>query len=119
MTTPLMAEPYLQFLALLSAPSDFHAHGEIDANHKALFESAVLNWSLGKPLSVLETISQAKLGSPATLHKRLQRLIAQDFVKSESKGADKRTKFVSPSHKGISYMDWVGDKLLRSLPSSE
>jgi hypothetical protein len=81
-----MAEPYLQFLALLSAPSDFHAHGEIDANHKALFESAVLNWSLGKPLSVLETISQAKLGSPATLHKSLQRLIAQDFVKSESKG---------------------------------
>ena len=119
MTTPTMAKPYLHFLTLLSVPGDFHELGEFDANHKALFESAVIHWSEGKPLSVLETISQAELGSPATLHKRLQRLIAQDFVKSECTEADKRTKFISPTHKGIRYMEWVGDKLFKSLPLSE
>jgi hypothetical protein len=113
------AKPYLHFLTLLSAPGDFHEHEEFDANHKALFESVVIHWSVGKPLSVLETISQAELGSPATLHKRLQRLIAQDFVQSECNQADKRTKFISPTHKGIRYMEWVGDKLYKSLPLSE
>ena len=119
MTPPVMAKTYLHFLALLSASGDFDANGEFDANHQALFESAVIHWSMGKPLSVLETISQAELGSPATLHKRLQRLIAQDFVKSVCKGSDKRTKFVSPSNKGISYMDWVGNTMLKSLTLSE
>lgn len=115
MKTSRMANPYFQFLTLLSNPENM----EFDANHKVLFESSVIHWSLGKPLSVLETISQSELGSPATLHKRLQRLIAQDFLKSECTGADKRTKFISPTPKGISYMEWVGDKLLKSLPSPE
>ena len=117
-TTPL-AKSYLHFLMLLTEPESAHAHSRLDANHKALFESTVMRWSVGKPLSVLETISQAKLGSPATLHKRLQGLIAQDFVKSECTGTDKRTKFVSPSQKGIHYMEWVGDKQFKSLPLSE
>jgi hypothetical protein len=119
MTLSPVAEPYLHFLMLLSAPENFYEHGAFDAHHKALFESAVIHWSLGKPLSVLETISQAELGSPATLHKRLQGLIAQDFVKSECMGTDKRTKYISPSIKGISYLDWVGDKMFKSLPLSE
>ncbi|MCE2782345.1 hypothetical protein [Limnohabitans sp.] len=119
MTFSPVAEPYLHFLMSLSAPENFHEHGAFDANHKALFESAVLHWFLGKPLSVLETISQAELGSPATLHKRLQALIAQDLVKSECMGTDKRTKYVSPSTKGIRYLDWVGDKMFKALPLSE
>jgi hypothetical protein len=119
MITPPLAVPYMHFLALLSAPCDFHAPGEFDANHKALFESAVMHWSEGKPLSVLETISQTELGSPATLHKRLQRLIALDFVKSESKSSDKRTKFISPTDKGIAYMAWVGDQQFNSLPQTD
>ena len=119
MTTPPMAKPYLHFLTLTSGHGDFHEDGKFDANHKALFESAVIHWSLGKPLTVLETISQEQLGSPATLHKRLKHLIAQDFVKSECSESDQRTKLVSPSHKGMRYMEWVGDKMRKSLPPSE
>ncbi len=77
-----------------------------------------MHWSLGKSLSVLETIRQTELGSPATLHKRLTRLIAQEFLKSEALGADKRTKFVFPTDKGLSYMDWVGDKQFTALSSA-
>jgi hypothetical protein len=119
MKSSQMAKPYFHFLTLLSDPATCQENMGFDANHKVLFESAVIQWSLGKPLSVLETISQAELGSTATLHKRLQRLIAQDFVKSECTGADKRTKFISPSPKGMRYMEWVGDKMRKSLPPSE
>ena len=119
MKTPQMAKSYFHFLALISDPVCFHEKKGFDANHKALFESAVIHWSLGKPLSVLETINQAELGSPATLHKRLQRLIAQDFVQSECSEADKRTKFISPTPKGMRYMAWIGDKMLKSLPLSK
>lgn len=112
--TPL-AEAYLRFLKLTSPPGTLLGDEEFDANLKALFEATVMHWSLGKPLSVLETISQTKLGSPATLHKRLQRLIAQDFVKSEVWGSDKLTKFVSPTNKGLVYIDLVGGKMFKSL----
>jgi len=119
MKTSKMAKPYFHFLTLLSDPAYRQENMEFDANHKALFESAVIHWSLGNPLSVLETINQTELGSPATLHKRLQSLITQKFLKSECAGADKRTKFISPTPKGMSYMEWVGDKMLKSLPPSE
>ena len=113
MNIPPLAEAYLRFLKLSSSPANL----KFDANHKALFEAAVMHWSMGKSLSVLETIRQTELGSPATLHKRLKRLIAQELLKSEALGVDKRTKFVVPPDKVLSYMDGVGDKQLTALSS--
>jgi hypothetical protein len=88
--------------------------GETSANHKVLFEAAAVHWAAGEPLTVREIIYQSALGSPATLHKRLQSLIAQDFLKAESETADRRTKYISPTPKGLKYAHWLGDKLLKS-----
>lgn len=114
-----LAEAYLDFLKLSAAIEELPGFEDFDANHKALFETVVLNWFLGKPLTVRETISQAALGSPATLHKRLQRLIAQDLVASESPATDRRTKFVSPTQKGLNYAHWQGQKLQQAQRSSK
>lgn len=114
-----LAQAYLQYLHLSAAIDQLPGFEEFDANHKALFEAVVLRWFQGNPLSVRETISQAALGSPATLHKRLQRLIAQDLVASESSGTDRRTKFVSPTPKGMDYAHWQGQKLLQAQHSSK
>jgi DNA-binding MarR family transcriptional regulator len=79
-----------------------------------LFEVAALHWSAGEALTVREMIDQSDLGSPATLHKRLQRLIAQDFLKAEVEASDRRTKYILPTTKGLKYAHWLGDKLLKS-----
>ncbi len=114
-----LAETYFRFLRLSAAVEDLHAHEELDANHKALFEVVALHWSQGQPLSVRDTIGQTSLGSPATLHKRLQRLIAMDFLKSEALDTDRRTKFVSPSEKGMDYVHRLGDHLIKSQTLTE
>lgn len=113
------AEAYLDFLKLSVAIKELPGFEDFDANHKALFEAVVLNWFLGNPLSVRETINLAALGSPATLHKRLQRLIAQDLVVSEGSATDRRTKFVSPTKKGLDYAHWQGQKLQQAQRSSK
>jgi DNA-binding MarR family transcriptional regulator len=110
-----LAEAYLNFRKLTSALEAMPGFEAFDANHKALFEVVVMHWSQGNPLTVQDTIGQTALGSPATLHKRLQNLIAQDLVKSDRVGTDLRAKFVSPTDKGLKYADWVGEKLIKSL----
>ena len=101
----------MRFLRICSAIEEL----PLDANHKTLFELAILHWSIGEPLSVRKLIHQSELGSPATLHKRLQNLITQEFLMSEVQESDKRTKYVSPTRKGMKYAHCLGEKLLHSL----
>jgi hypothetical protein len=102
---------YLRFLQLVSAVETLPGLEKFDANEKALFDSVALRWSQGKPLTVREAINQAELGSPATLHKRLQRLIAKDLLLSQHEGHDRRTKFLLPSQKGMVYIEWLSTQL--------
>ena len=102
------AQAYLHFLQLSSGFVQMPALEGFDANHKALFESVALSWYLGKPITVRETIGQSALGSPATLHKRLQRLIDQKLLSAQSFGKDRRTKFVQPTEKGLAFLNWLG-----------
>lgn len=108
------AEAYLRFLRLSTGIVVIPGFEHLDANHKALFEAAAVHWAEGEALTVREMIDQSELGSPATLHKRLQSLIAQDFLKTETEASDRRTKYISPTPKGLKYAHWLGDKLLKS-----
>lgn len=106
---------YLQFLGHSRSVAALHGEEPLDANHKALLESVALNWSQDHPLSVVQTINQAHLGSPATLHKRLARLIAQDFVRAQAGGVDRRTKWVKPTDKGLDYFHRLGMNMIKAL----
>ena len=119
MTASPHAKAYLQFLQLSRAIADFPGKEWLDANHKALFDSVALHWSQGQPLSVRQTIDQTHLGSPATLHKRLQRLIAQDFLTAQGLDHDRRIKWVSPTDKGLEYFHWIGEQLVSALNHEE
>ena len=102
---------YLRFLQLVSAVEAPPGLEQFDANEKALFDSVVLRWAQGAPLTVREAIGQADLGSPATLHKRLQRLIAKDLLVAEHQGQDRRTKYLMPSQQGMVYIEWLSTQL--------
>ncbi|MFM7012710.1 MAG: hypothetical protein ACKO0Z_25845 [Betaproteobacteria bacterium] len=84
---------------------------DFDANEKALFDSLCLRWSQGQAMTVRQAISQTNLGSAATLHKRVQRLIAKQLIVATHAGDDKRTKYLAPSEKGLAYIEWLSSKL--------
>jgi DNA-binding MarR family transcriptional regulator len=52
------------------------------------------------------------LGSPATLHKRLKRLIAKDLIQTRYQGDDKRTKYLEPTEKGLAFVKWLDSNML-------
>ncbi len=102
---------YLRFLQLMDAVETLPGMPEFDANEKALFDAVVLRWSQGQPMTVREAIGLSELGSPATLHKRLQRVIGKDLLVAYHEGQDRRTKFLKPSDKGLAYIEWLGRQL--------
>jgi DNA-binding MarR family transcriptional regulator len=102
---------YLRFLQLVAAVDQMSGLDDFDANEKALFDSLCLRWSQGKAMTVREAISQTNLGSPATLHKRLKRLIAKQLIVAAHEGQDKRAKYLVPSEKGQAYIDWLSSKM--------
>lgn len=118
MTASPDAKAYLRFLQLSRAIADLPRMEWLDANHKALLDSVALHWSQGQPLSVRQTIDQTHLGSPATLHKRLKRLIAQDFLIAKGLDHDRRIKWVSPTDKGLEYFHWIGGQLVSALENN-
>jgi DNA-binding MarR family transcriptional regulator len=98
-------------LQLVSAVEAMPSIEDFDANEKALFDSLILAWSQGAPLTLRGAINQANLGSPATLHKRLQRLIAKDLIVAEFEDQDRRTKYLRPSEKGLVYIEWLSSQM--------
>lgn len=86
-----------------------------DANTKALFEGVLLAWSMDKPLTVRHTIGIERLGSPATLHKRLTTLRKLELIKSVGHDSDRRTKFLVPTNQGLDYAAKLGQACSQSL----
>lgn len=106
-----LTSAYLRFLQLINTLEALPGLHELAANEKALFDSILLHWSKGDPLTVRLAIGQDFLGSPATLHKRLKRLIAKDLILTRYEGGDKRTKYLEPSEKGLAYIEWLDNNM--------
>lgn len=102
---------YLRFLQLISAVEAMPGLEDFDANERALFDSLCLSWSQEKSMTVRQAISQVNLGSPATLHKRLQRLIAKGLIVAEGAEGDRRTKYLRPAEKGLDYVKWLSSQI--------
>ena len=105
------ASVYLRFLQLVATSKALPGLQDFDANEKALFDVVVLHWAQGNPLTVRMAIGQELLGSPATLHRRLKRLIAKDMVLTRNQGTDRRTKYLEPSKKGLAYIEWLSGNI--------
>ena len=110
---------YLTFLALVArtASSQPSALDEIDPNETALLEIVILRWAKGAPMTVRQTIAMAHLGSPATLHKRLMRLRAKNYLQLQDVAGDRRVKQLVAGARGVPYIETMGRHLLKAKRS--
>lgn len=99
---------YMRFLRLAAAIEGVPTMDSFGANERALFQAIVLAWSHQQPLSVRQAIGLDALGSPATLHKRLNRLRQLELVCDSSEPTDRRTKRLIPTTKGVAYAEQLG-----------
>mgnify|MGYP000603188631 CR=1 FL=1 len=92
MTTPL----YLRFLA--------HAGDDVlpcDQTAQRLLE--VIACCRNEPLTVGEVMGMSEIGSPATLHRKLDDLLAFGLVEQAHPDGNRRTKLVLPTDKAMTH----------------
>lgn len=102
---------YLRYLQLTQAIQVLPAGLEMDPNEEALLQAVVLKWYEQDPMTVREAIDLEKLGSPATLHKRISRLREKEMLNALSQEGDRRAKFLIPSERTLDYFDTLGQSM--------
>lgn len=110
--TPFIAA-YLQMLEIASVVKLLPGMDRFGINEKVLFEFIMLAWGQSNPLTVRQAINIDELGSPTTLHKRLSRLRAMELVTAAGVEGDRRTKYLSPTAKGLKYSELLGQACLQ------
>mgnify|MGYP000626751431 CR=1 FL=1 len=111
-------DAYLRFLHLAAAVKAFPGMDNFGVNERALFEEILMAWAYRQPLSVKEAIGIVRLGSPATLHKRVLRLREMQLIDVQSTDTDRRTKLLIPTNRGLEYAGRLGHAILGSLNGS-
>ena len=83
----------------------------MDANERALLEAVALRWFEDEPMTVREAIAMERLGSPATLHKRITRLRQKDMLVAFNQEGDRRAKYLIPSEKTLKMFAELGGNM--------
>lgn len=96
--TPLYLK-FLQHSAELSQPNPQHP---IDHAAKALLDIIACCF-FHEPLTVGEAMSLTEIGSPATVHRKIDELLDAKLVEHRFIGGNRRTKYLSLTPLGVSY----------------
>ena len=108
-------DTYLRLLNFASAVKQLPGMDDFDANLKALFEEITVAWSKNTPLTVSTAIGIKKLGSSATLHKRILRLRKMGLVVAVHTGGNARTKTLVLTENGVEYLRRLGAASSKAL----
>lgn len=80
----------------------------LTVDERQLLEFLAMNASNGMPLCVAGAMSLSALASPATLHRRIDDLIAKGYISHKFED-DRRTKFLMPTSKAAAYFKKVAE----------
>lgn len=86
-----------------------------DATAHALFELLCLHDGIGHPMKVTQAMQQPQIASPATLHRKLDDLLALGLVVHEFEGKNRRTKYLKMSTAGRLYTTLMSQAMERAM----
>jgi len=105
---------YIRFLNLKNTLLQNEVDRELDLTSQKLLDLVALSEHRGQRMTVSESMSLS-LASPATLHRKIDELLAKNYVTLEFDGQDKRTKYVTLTKKSIKHFSELGKILIKSL----
>lgn len=108
-----MADAYFRFIKLLEALEDAPSFPKFDCVERRLIEFIALHQVGGKPLLVSDVIYLNSIASPATLHRRISRLVDAGYIRH---GADEdgRKKYLELTPKTMDYCSKIGKCLIKA-----
>jgi DNA-binding PadR family transcriptional regulator len=77
----------------------------LDSTCKQILEEIAIGVSNDKLLTVSDVMSFKQLGSPATLHRKLDVLLNAKLVESIFQGNNRRTKYINLTNSGQAYFE--------------
>jgi DNA-binding transcriptional ArsR family regulator len=80
-----------------------------------LLECIAIENEKGRPMKVGEALSLVKLGSQATLHRKLNELRLAGLIELRYQGSDRRTKYLVPTQAANEYFKKMGNALIQAL----
>lgn len=86
---------------------------DISATEREFLETVAVRHNDKCPLTVTEIMAMSNMASPATQHRRMEILINKGLIETEMRPNDRRTKFLKPSRKALSYFKKV-DGLIKT-----
>jgi len=96
---------YINFLNLLKAFEPTTDEALLDSTCKQILEEIAIGVSNDKLLTVSDVMSFKQLGSPATLHRKLDVLLNAKLVESIFQGNNRRTKYINLTNSGQAYFE--------------
>ena len=84
---------YFKFLALIEEPTVLL---KVSRDALALLD-VIASCAEHDPLSVTEAMTLASIASPATIHRKLDELVAANLVTHEYRDNNRRTKYLMPT----------------------
>ena len=76
---------------------------DLSPEHEALLNMVGSHWHAGQSLSVRQAMRTEQLGSPATIHKRLQQLRGAGLIDLQTSELDSRKRMIVPTAEAISF----------------
>jgi hypothetical protein len=108
---------YIQFLNLLRVLEKTSQTPDIDATSKLILDEVAIGVSKEDMLTVSDVMGLKHIGSPATLHRKLNQLIAAHMVDPVFQGNNRRTKYIALTQEGESYFRRLSDAIQMAQPA--
>lgn len=103
----------LQFLRSIHEMKKIGDDLSIDPESEKLLEAVTIGHHIGKPFSVTEVMKLNYIGSAATMHRRMSKLLKQKLITQEYLGVNKRYKYLVPSETAIHYFQKINTFLIQ------
>lgn len=106
---------YFRFLQLAQSVNRIRAVAALTPNETQLLQEVALRHFAGQAFTVKQALALEDLGSPATLHKRVQRLRKAGFLSVEQKETDHRSKYLTATPLAIQHFECLGVAMHKAL----
>lgn len=103
---------YLRFINLTHAVSSEWEDAGIDLLALRLLEAIALAHNQGAPLTVTDAMALNAIASPATMHRKLTRLIEGGLIEQTFAGKNRRTKYLVLTKNSDKYFEKLGNAIV-------
>ena len=113
--TDMKKNYYINFLNLLKALQQAPEIVSLDTTSKQVLEEIAIGVANEKLLTVSDVMALKHLGSPATLHRKLDLLLNAQLVEATFSGTNRRTKYLKPTQQALNYFNTLGGLVQQAI----